>query len=127
MAHITDSAAIPQQELGDGVVVQILTGDDSGSNNLRVGTATFRPDAGLPCHTHDFDESITILSGEATIFVDGQRTLMRARDTAFVPAGSPHRFTNDHPTDPMVMLWVYAATSTARNLVDPALCEIAGD
>ena len=108
MAHITNSGAIPKQELGDGVVVQILTGDDSGCKSLRVGTATFRPDAGLPCHTHDFDESITILSGETTIFVD---------------AGSPHRFINDHPTHPMVMIWVYAAASTARHLVDPVLCK----
>ena len=123
MAHITDSGAIPKQELGDGVVVQILTGDDSGCKSLRVGTATFRPDAGLPCHTHDFDESITILSGETTIFVDGRRTLMRAHVTAFVPAGSPHRFINDHPTHPMVMIWVYAAASTARHLVDPVLCK----
>ena len=63
MAHITDSSSIAGEELGDGVTVQILTGEDSGSNSLRVGTATFRPGAALPCHTHDFDESITILSG----------------------------------------------------------------
>ena len=123
MAHITNSAATPEKELGDGVTVQILTGDDSGSENLRVGTAIFRPGAGLPCHTHDFDESITILSGEATIYVDGRRTRMRARDTAFVPEGSPHRFTNDDPTEPMAMLWVYAAGSTDRNIVDASLCE----
>ncbi len=127
MAHITDSAGIPDEELSEGVTVQILTGDDSGSNSLRVGTATFRPGAGLPCHTHDFDESITILSGEANIFVDDRRVLMRPHDTAFVPAGSPHRFANGHPADPMVMLWVYAAASTARNLVSPSLCDFDAD
>ena len=56
MAHITASAGIPEQELGDGITVQILTGDESGAESLRVGTATFRPGAGLPCHTHEFDE-----------------------------------------------------------------------
>ena len=127
MAHITVSAAVPEQELGDGIVIQILTGDDSGSDSLRVGTATFRPGAGLPCHTHEFDESITILSGTATIFVDGKQRLMGARDTAFVPEGTPHRFANEDPSEPMVMLWVYAAASIERNIVDMALCEVVSE
>ncbi len=127
MAHITVSAAVPEQELGDGIVIQILTGDDSGSDSLRVGTATFRPGSGLPCHTHEFDESITILSGTATIFVDGKQRLMGARDTAFVPEGTPHRFANEDPSEPMVMLWVYAAASIERNIVDMALCEVVSE
>ena len=127
MAHITVSATTASEDLFEGVSGRVLTGGDSGCDSLRVGTATFRPGAGLPCHTHDFDESITIFSGEATIFVDGRRTLMRAHDTAFVPAGSPHRFANDHPTEPMVMFWVYAAASTERHVVDAALCEVDGD
>ncbi len=92
------------------------------SEGVCGGIATFAPGAGLACHVHPFDESITILQGVATCWVAGRQYSLSERSTILVPSHLPHRFINTGQ-QPMVMLWVYAASEPARTFVDPSLCE----
>ncbi len=67
----------------------------------------------LPAHFHDFDESICIIEGEATCFVEGRRYIMSDLSTAIQPRGRVHYFINNSQ-EPMAMIWVYAGPRPER-------------
>lgn len=93
-----------------------------GSEGICGGYGRFAPGASLPCHTHLYDESITIVDGVATCLVAGHRYSLSGCDTALVPQGLPHRFINESDRD-MAMVWVYAGDEPERVIVDNALCS----
>jgi quercetin dioxygenase-like cupin family protein len=93
-----------------------------GSVGICGGYGEFAPGASLPCHTHDFDESITIITGVAVCLVAGRTYTLADYDTAFVPQGRPHRFLNGS-TNIMAMFWVYAGSEPERTLVLSGLCD----
>ena len=84
------------------------------------GYGLFHHKGRLPAHIHDFDESITIITGEATCNVEGRRYAMSDRATALQPRGRIHYFIND-THQPMEMLWVYAGPLPERIEIDESL------
>ena len=93
-----------------------------GSVGICGGHGVFEPGASLPCHTHGYDESITIVEGTATCRAAGRRHVLQDLDTACVPEGIPHRFINTGET-PMAMIWVYAGDEPDRTIVDLNCCD----
>lgn len=93
-----------------------------GSDGICGGYGRFQPGASLPCHVHEFDESITIVEGQAVCLVQGNRYKVGGYDTAFVPEGRPHRFLNQSNA-PMAMVWVYAGSEPGRTLVEAGYCD----
>jgi quercetin dioxygenase-like cupin family protein len=93
-----------------------------GAQGICGGYGLFEPGASLPCHYHGFDESITIVAGEAVCQVAGREYGLSNCDTACIPRGRPHRFLN-RSAGPMAMVWVYAGDEPDRVLVDPGYCE----
>jgi len=85
------------------------------------GHGEFGPGTSLPCHTHDFGESITIVGGEALCMIAGNSFSFSEGDSVYIPNGIPHRFLNAS-RQPMQMIWVYAGDEPTWNLVEPALC-----
>ncbi len=90
------------------------------------GYGLFHPGGRLPAHFHDFDESICILSGEATCVVEGRRHKMNDGATALQPRGRVHYFVNESE-GPMEMLWVYAGPRPERILVDERCASAEGN
>lgn len=81
------------------------------------GFGLFHPQGRLPAHVHDFDESISIISGRATCVVEGRRYPMADGGTALQPRGRVHYFINES-SGPMEMIWVYAGPRPERIVVD---------
>jgi quercetin dioxygenase-like cupin family protein len=92
-----------------------------GSMGICGGHGRFLPGASLPCHIHDFDESITIVRGRAACLVEGRRYELGGCDAAFVPRGIPHRFLNQS-NEEMEMVWVYAGNEPDRRVVASGYC-----
>jgi quercetin dioxygenase-like cupin family protein len=90
------------------------------------GYGLFHPGGRLPAHVHDFDESISIINGEATCIVEGRRYALAGCATAMVPRGRVHYFRNDSITT-MAMLWVYAGPMPERIVVDERCATIKGN
>lgn len=90
------------------------------------GYGLFHPGGRLPAHLHDFDESICIISGEATCVVEGRRYSMNDCATALQPRGRVHYFINES-SSPMEMLWVYAGPMPERIIVDEACATPEGN
>ena len=93
-----------------------------GSRGVCGGYGLFQPGASLPCHFHDYDESISIVEGEAICQVAGQEYTLSNNDTACIPRGRPHRFLN-RSDRPMAMIWVYAGDEPDRVILEQSLCE----
>jgi 2-keto-3-deoxy-L-rhamnonate aldolase RhmA/quercetin dioxygenase-like cupin family protein len=89
------------------------------------GYGLFAPGGRLPCHIHDFDESICIIQGVATCLVEGKKYLMSDNSTALQPRGRCHYFVNES-REAMAMLWVYAGPVPERLVLDESNCTPAG-
>jgi quercetin dioxygenase-like cupin family protein len=120
--HIVRFAQAETYELSTGAEFRDLFAGRLGSVGICGGYGRFKPEASLPCHIHKFDESITIVEGEAICLVQGKHYRLSGYDTAFVPEGRPHRFLNQSGTA-MAMVWVYAGSEPERTIVDAAYCS----
>ncbi len=89
------------------------------------GYGLFQPGGRLPCHIHDFDESICIIEGTATCIVEGRRYAMTGNSTALQPRGRCHYFVNE-TKEPMAMLWVYAGPVPERLVLEERNCTTEG-
>lgn len=112
----------PAYELSEGAMFTDLFASRFGSVGICGGYGRFAPGSSLPCHIHQFDESISIIEGEANCLVQGNRYQLGNCDTAFVPEGRPHRFLNLSNSH-MAMIWVYAGSEPERTLVSPEYCD----
>jgi quercetin dioxygenase-like cupin family protein len=119
--HITRFRDAEVYELSPGAFFRDLFAGRFGAVGICGGYGRFRPGASLPCHFHNYDESITIVEGGALCLVEGNRYEVSGYATAFVPVGKPHRFINEADRE-MAMIWVYAGSEPERTLVDSAYC-----
>jgi HTH-type transcriptional repressor of puuD len=101
---------------GGGVRTVHLVTADLASQFVN-GTTEFDPGASLPLHSHNCEESVVILEGEAAFEVDGEVIEMEAGDTTWVPAGVVHRFFN-RGTGPMRILWIYGMVTANRTIAE---------
>jgi quercetin dioxygenase-like cupin family protein len=119
--HISRFQEAATYELSPGALFRDLFKGSLGSVGICGGYGRFQPGASLPCHFHEYDESVTIIEGTALCLVEGNRYQLSGYDTAFVPVGKPHRFINESETE-MAMIWVYAGSEPERTLVEPEYC-----
>jgi quercetin dioxygenase-like cupin family protein len=109
-------------ELSTGAFFIDLFARRLGAVGICGGYSRFLPGASLPCHIHDFDESITIVEGAATCLVQGRRYQLSGFSTAYIPKGLAHRFINESD-QPMAMIRVYAGDEPDRRVVDAGYCS----
>jgi len=109
-------------ELAPRALFQDLFSAELGARGICGGYGVFEPGARLPCHRHEFDESITIVQGVATCVVEGRRHDLSGNSTALVPEGRCHYFIN-LTLEAMTMIWVYAGDRPDRIVVDETFCN----
>jgi quercetin dioxygenase-like cupin family protein len=109
-------------ELSPGALFRDLFKGSLGAVGICGGYGKFEPGASLPCHFHNYDESITIVEGNALCLVEGNRYQVSGYGTAFVPVGKPHRFINESDRE-MAMIWVYAGSEPERTLIEAEYCS----
>ncbi|MFH1924017.1 MAG: aldolase/citrate lyase family protein [Planctomycetota bacterium] len=114
-------AEAKEYELAPGTKFYDCFNADFGSKGICGGWGFFSPQSRLPCHVHDYDESITIVQGSATCVVEGLRYALSGNATALVPCGRRHYFVNELQ-EPMAMFWVYAGDMPERVVLDDSQC-----
>ena len=78
----------------EGVETRMLIAAQNGARELCVFEQWIAPGAGAPTHHHPVEEVLTILSGEAEVWVDERRFPLRQGQSTIVLAGCKHGFTN---------------------------------
>ena len=116
-AHILRIDSLPVVDRGNGIQTIPLVTKELGSKQMTTGITRFPVGAKVPMHSHNCDEQVTILEGEAEAELDGQRHRLHAYDTTLVPANKPHRFVNVGAT-PLAILWIYTSTEVTRTFTE---------
>jgi 2-keto-3-deoxy-L-rhamnonate aldolase RhmA/quercetin dioxygenase-like cupin family protein len=123
--RVSRHAATPWYEPNPGARFQDYFNRELGSVGMSGGYGEFKTGGRLPCHLHDFDESITIIQGTATCVVEGRKYALSDCSTALAPRGRCHYFIN--LTDrPMAMIWVYAGDMPQRLVLNEQCCQPEG-
>jgi quercetin dioxygenase-like cupin family protein len=116
-AHILRIDSLPVVERGNGIRTTPLVTKELGAKHLTTGITRFPVGAKVPMHSHNCDEQVTILEGDAEAEVDGERHRLHAFDTTLVPANLPHRFVNVG-TAPLAILWIYTSSDVTRTFAE---------
>jgi quercetin dioxygenase-like cupin family protein len=116
-AHVFRIDSLPVVDRGNGIQTIPLVTKELGAKHLTTGITRFPVGAKVPMHSHNCDEQVTILEGEAEAELDGERHRLHAYDTTLVPANKPHRFVNVGTT-PLAILWIYTAAEVTRTFTE---------
>lgn len=116
-AHIFKIASMPVVERGNGIRTIPLVTKEIGAKHMTTGLTRFPAGTKVPLHSHNCDEQVTILEGEAEAEIDGQRHRLHPFDTTLIPADKPHRFINTG-TSPLTILWIYGSVEVTRTFTE---------
>ena len=92
--QIIDPRDTPPEQWRPGVETRMRASAASGAAQLCIFEQWIAPGAGAPTHSHPVEEVLTVLEGEAEMWMDEARTIVSAGQSLIVPAGRSHGFRN---------------------------------
>lgn len=101
---------------GGGARTTPLVTQTVGTTSFITGYTTFEGGVEIPFHSHNCQESVVLMEGEAIMDVDGLEFQLKPHDVTFIPPNVVHRFRNLSETQPMKILWIYATPEATRTL-----------
>ncbi|MFN8526956.1 MAG: cupin domain-containing protein [Chloroflexota bacterium] len=109
-------AEIELFDRGTGVKTIPLVGKwNTEGNRVTTGITIFAPGTAIPLHTHNVEETVMVLEGEATAVIGEEEHALVAEDVTWVPSGIPHRFIN-RGKGTMRIYWVYGGRDVTRTI-----------
>ena len=115
---ILHPADIELIDRGAGVRTTPLVGNwNRKGNNLTTGMTVFEPGKGIAMHSHNVEETVMVLEGEATVVIGDETFEVESGDVTWIPAGVPHYFRN-RGEGQMKIYWVYVTQAVTRTLTD---------
>ncbi len=115
--HLLHPEKMEWVDRGSGVASMPLFGGHTDGAKFAIGMTRFPPGAAVILHSHNVDESVTVIEGSGRAEIDGQEFEVDTFSTSYVPAGVNHRFMNTGG-GPMRILWVYAGTEVTRTIAE---------
>ena len=93
LARPDDDQTLPHIGVVGDTYTILLSGNDTDGRYCLIDMLV-APGGGPAPHRHDFEETFIVLQGEVTATFRGQVTVVKAGQTAHVPANAPHEFHN---------------------------------
>jgi quercetin dioxygenase-like cupin family protein len=109
---------IASHDRGGGATTTPLVTRKLGATGFINGITEFAPGAVIPFHSHNCEESVMLLEGEAMLDINGAEHPLAQFDTTWIPPNVTHRFRNVSKTAPMKILWTYASMDATRTLAE---------
>jgi len=103
---------------GGGASTVPLVTAGIGARAFINGITEFGPGAKIAFHSHNCEESVMLLEGDAMLDIDGGEHRLQPLDTTWIPPGLSHRFRNLSADRPMKILWIYASLDATRTLTE---------
>jgi quercetin dioxygenase-like cupin family protein len=92
--HIIDPRETAPEQWRPGAKTRMLISAANGATQLCMFEQWLAPGAGAPTHSHPVEEVLTVLSGEAEMWLDDSRMVVLAGQSLIVPAHRSHGFRN---------------------------------
>jgi mannose-6-phosphate isomerase-like protein (cupin superfamily) len=92
--RVIDQATQPREEWRQGVETVMLVSAVTGSSQLCIFEQFCEPGLGAPTHLHAVEEVLTIVAGQADVWVGEERYAAAAGTSVIIPAGKFHGFRN---------------------------------
>ena len=92
--QIIDPRETPPEQWRPGVETRMRVSAANGAMQLCIFEQWIAPGNGAPTHSHPVEEVLTVLSGEAEMWMDDLRAIVSAGQSLIVPAGRHHGFRN---------------------------------
>lgn len=108
-------------ERGGGARTTPLVTPEVGSASFITGYTSFDGGVEIPFHSHNCEESVVLMTGEAILEIDGLEYQLKPHDVTYIPPNVSHRFKNLSKTEPMKILWIYARTDANRTLTESGI------
>ena len=93
LARPNEDQSLPHIGLAGDTYTILLTGKETAGRYCLIDMLV-PPGGGPPPHRHDFEEMFTVLEGEIEVTFRGAKSVVRAGETANIPANAPHHFRN---------------------------------
>lgn len=77
-----------------GVETRMLISALNGASGLCLFEQWIAPGAGAPTHSHPVEEVLTVVAGQAEMWIDDERFLLSAHQSLIVPKRRRHGFAN---------------------------------
>lgn len=118
-AAVLRPSEMKSHDRGGGAATIPLVGPSVGAQSFINGITSFGPGTKIPFHSHNCEESVMLLEGDAMLDIDGQESVrLQPQDITWLPPNLSHRFRNLSDTAPMKILWIYARADATRTLTD---------
>ena len=91
---IVEHAAQAWIERRPGSRIRAVADPSGGVSGLSFFRQECVPGVGAPSHTHAFEEILTVVEGEAEVWLDEHREVIGPGTSVFVRAGAVHGFNN---------------------------------
>jgi len=117
-AAVLRPSELTAHDRGGGARTTPLVGPSIGASAFINGITSFAPGSAIPFHSHNCEESVLLLEGEAMLEIEGREIRLQALDTTWIPPNVSHRFRNLSATLPMKIFWVYGRVDATRTLTE---------
>ncbi|ANY83470.1 cupin (plasmid) [Microvirga ossetica] len=90
--RIVDHAGQEWESWRPGVLTRMRVSALTGAAQLCVFEQWCEPGCGAPTHLHAVEEVLTVVAGQAEVWVNDERAIVTAGQSVIVPAGYRHGF-----------------------------------
>jgi mannose-6-phosphate isomerase-like protein (cupin superfamily) len=91
---VNDPEQLPTEQWRPGVETRMLVSARNGAAQLCMFEQWVAPGNGAPAHSHPVEEVLTVRAGEAEMWIDQERVVVKTGQSLIVPAGRQHGFRN---------------------------------
>ena len=91
---VNDPLESPTEQWRPGVETRMLVSARNGATQLCVFEQWVAAGNGAPTHSHPVEEVLTVRAGEAEMWLDQEKVIVKAGQSLIVPAGRLHGFRN---------------------------------
>jgi quercetin dioxygenase-like cupin family protein len=92
--NVNDPLEMAMEQWRPGVQTRMLVSSRNGAAQLCMFEQWIEPGNGAPTHSHPVEEILTVRGGEAEMWLDQERVIVKAGQSLIVPAFRLHGFRN---------------------------------
>ena len=92
--NLIDHSREPKDEWRPGVMTRMRVSSRNGSGQMCLFEQWCDPGLGAPTHYHAVEEVLSVMAGEAEVWVGPERARVTSGQSVVIPAGISHGFKN---------------------------------